>query len=31
VQAWSGWYRLRRKVGNDGWELSSASVRPQLD
>ncbi|WP_340649117.1 hypothetical protein [Pseudoxanthomonas winnipegensis] len=31
VQHWDGWYRLRRKIGNDGWTLSSASIRPQLD
>ena len=27
----SGWYRLRRKVSDDGWEITSASMRPSLD
>jgi hypothetical protein len=27
----SGWYRLRRKVGDDGWEITSASMPPSLD
>jgi hypothetical protein len=31
VRNWSGWYRLRRKIGNDGWEISTASMQPQLD
>ncbi|SEL77410.1 hypothetical protein SAMN05428989_2482 [Pseudoxanthomonas sp. GM95] len=31
VQRWDGWYRLRRKIGNDGWEISTASMRPQID
>lgn len=26
-----GWYRLRRKIGGDGWEITSASMRPSLD
>jgi hypothetical protein len=26
-----GWYRLRRKIGDDGWEITSASMRPSLD
>jgi pyruvate/2-oxoglutarate dehydrogenase complex dihydrolipoamide acyltransferase (E2) component len=26
-----GWYRLRRKVSDDGWEITSASMRPSLD
>lgn len=31
VRNWSGWYRVRRKIGNDGWEISTASMRPQID
>jgi hypothetical protein len=31
VRNWNGWYRLRRKIGNDGWEISTASMQPQLD
>lgn len=31
VRNWSGWYRLRRRIGNDGWQISTASMRPQLD
>jgi len=31
VRTWSGWYRLRRKIGNDGWEISTASMQPRLD
>lgn len=27
----SGWYRLRRKVSDDGWEITSASMQPSLD
>ena len=27
----NGWYRLRRKVGGDGWEITSASLQPALD
>jgi hypothetical protein len=27
----TGWYRLRRKVSDDGWEITSASMRPSLD
>lgn len=27
----SGWYRMRRKVKEDGWEITSASLRPALD
>ena len=26
-----GWYRLRRKISGDGWEITSASMRPSLD
>jgi hypothetical protein len=26
-----GWYRLRRKITDDGWEITSASMRPSLD
>lgn len=26
-----GWYRLRSKVTGDGWEITSASLRPTLD
>ena len=26
-----GWYRLRRKISDDGWESTSASMRPSLD
>ena len=26
-----GWYRLRRKISDDGWEITSASMRPSLD
>jgi hypothetical protein len=26
-----GWYRLRRKVAGDGWEITSASMRPSMD
>jgi len=26
-----GWYRLRRKVDGSGWEITSASLQPQLD
>lgn len=25
-----GWYRLRQKVGADGWEITSASLQPTL-
>lgn len=31
VRNWEGWYRLRRKIGNDGWELSTASIQPRID
>jgi len=27
----NGWYRMRRKVGGDGWEITSASLQPTLD
>ena len=27
----TGWYRMRRKVGGDGWEITSASLQPALD
>lgn len=30
TQRYSGWYRLRAKVGGDGWELTSASLQPEL-
>lgn len=26
-----GWYRLRRKISEDGWEITSASMQPSLD
>ncbi|MBN6149474.1 hypothetical protein JR065_03920 [Xanthomonas sp. AmX2] len=26
-----GWYRVRAKIGGDGWEITSASLQPQLD
>ena len=26
-----GWYRLRQKISGDGWEITSASMRPSLD
>lgn len=26
-----GWYRLRRKISGDGWEITSASMQPSLD
>ncbi|WP_411834231.1 hypothetical protein [Pseudoxanthomonas mexicana] len=26
-----GWYRLQRKVDGSGWEITSASLQPQLD
>ncbi len=25
-----GWYRLRRKITGDGWEITSASLQPSL-
>ncbi len=25
-----GWYRLRRKIGGDGWEITSASLQPSI-
>ena len=25
-----GWYRLRRKIGGDGWEITSASMQPSM-
>lgn len=25
-----GWYRLRRKMGGDGWEITSASLQPSI-
>ena len=25
-----GWYRLRRKIGGDGWEITSASLQPAI-
>ncbi len=25
-----GWYRLRRKIGGDGWEITSASLQTSL-
>lgn len=31
VRNWSGWYRLRRRIGNDGWEISTASMQPRID
>jgi hypothetical protein len=31
VHNWSGWYRLRRRIGNDGWEISTASMQPRID
>lgn len=27
----NGWYRLRRKVDGEGWEIDSASLQPSLD
>ncbi len=27
----NGWYRMRRKVRDDGWEITSASLQPALD
>lgn len=27
----NGWYRLRRKVSGDGWEITSASMQPSMD
>ena len=27
----NGWYRMRRKVREDGWEITSASLQPALD
>ncbi|MET0814852.1 MAG: hypothetical protein ABWX88_06630 [Pseudoxanthomonas sp.] len=27
----NGWYRMRRKVSDDGWEITSASLQPSLD
>jgi hypothetical protein len=26
-----GWYRLRRKIDSDDWEITSASLQPTLD
>lgn len=26
----NGWYRLRRKVSGDGWEITSASMQPSM-
>ncbi|WDS37390.1 hypothetical protein [Pseudoxanthomonas sp.] len=31
VRNWDGWYRLRRRIGNDGWEISTASMQPRID
>lgn len=31
TQTITGWYRLRRKVGGDGWEITSASLQPAMD
>ncbi|MET0655395.1 MAG: hypothetical protein ABWY94_07475 [Pseudoxanthomonas sp.] len=31
VRKIEGWYRLRRKVDDAGWEITSASLRPSLD
>ena len=31
IQEIKGWYRLRRKITDDGWEITSASMRPSLD
>lgn len=28
---YTGWYRLRPRVGGDGWEITSASLQPALD
>jgi len=25
-----GWYRLRRKIAGDGWEITSASMQPSM-
>lgn len=28
---YTGWYRVRPRVGGDGWEITSASLQPALD
>ena len=31
VQRFKGWYRVRPRVGGDGWEITSASLQPELN
>jgi len=31
VSELKGWYRLRRRIDSEGWEITSASLQPTLD
>lgn len=30
-QRFKGWYRVRPRIGADGWEITSASLQPELN
>lgn len=31
ARPWSGWYRLRRRTGGDGWEIATAWIQPTIN